>query len=331
VSMAEPKVAIVGPAFFGYLRRVAEMMTARGIPARFYDEFPSNRILTKIALRYSNLAVRQRLTRSYHEAVTDEIIASGATHVLFGTIEMFPHACVRRLRDHKIIMARYAWDSSANKPYARTLDPYMRAVASFDPEDCRRDGYRYVPLFSSLSAPAENVAPDLDFFYCATFHSNRPKLVGKLIEACEQAHWSLKLMLFFHSRWLWYMRFAAQPMVWRLGRSLATKPFSLHAISAATARARVVIDIHHGGQSGLTMRTFEALSVGTVVLTTNPMALVGLPNPLHERVVVFDPINVMGSMAEALKRPRGALSAEWQYYLSSDRFLDQIIDLLLGK
>src|SRR3546814_9479794 len=106
-------------------------------------EFLSNGILAKLFLRYSPLAVRQRAMRRYHEQITAEIIRSGATHVLFGTIEMFPHACIRRLQEHGIVMCRYAWDSVRNKPYAKTLDSYMLAVASFDPEDCEREGYKY--------------------------------------------------------------------------------------------------------------------------------------------------------------------------------------------
>src|SRR3546814_5301637 len=82
---------------------------------------------------------------------SDLIIRSGATHVLFGTIEMFPHACIRRLQEHGIVMCRYAWDSVRNKPYAKTLDSYMLAVASFDPEDCEREGYKYVPLYSGAN------------------------------------------------------------------------------------------------------------------------------------------------------------------------------------
>ena len=323
-------VAIVGPAFFGYLSRLAAMMTQRGIPARFYDEFPSNQIFTKITLRYSSLAVRQRATRAYHQGITDEIIRSGATHVLFGTVEMFPHHCIRQLRDRGIVMARYAWDSVANKPHARTLDPFMRAVASFDLDDCRRENYQYVPLFSGLSPLQDSSAPDTDFFYCATFHSNRPAIVARVIDEAKRANWSLKLMLFFHSRQLWYSRFAAQPNVWRLGKLLSTKPFSLDEIATETARSRVVLDIHHHGQTGLTMRTFEALSLGSTVLTTNAMALKSLPDPLCERVVVLDPANMSASMAEALDRPRGPLASEMRYYLSADRFLDQILALLLG-
>lgn len=323
-------VAIVGPAFFGYLNRIAGLMTTRGIPTRFYDEFPSNGIFTKIILRYSPLAVRQQATRRYHEQITAEIIRSGATHVLFGTIEMFPHACIRRLKDHGIVMSRYAWDSVHNKPYAKTLDPYMLAVASFDPGDCEREGYIYIPLYSGAKTLGWPDRCDIDFLYCATFHSNRPSVMARVIDESLQSGWKLELMLFFHSRKLWHLRYLLNPAVWHMGSLIATKPFSLDEIADMTARSRVVIDIHHGGQSGLTMRTFEALSLGAIVLTTNAVAPEGLPLQLRERVVVLDLNDVAGSMAQALARPRGALNEEMQYYLSANRFIDQIIALLLG-
>ena len=329
-SLTEMNVAIVGPAFFGYLNRIAGLMTGRGVPTRFYDEFPSNGILTKIILRYSPLAVRQRATRRYHEQITTEIIRSGATHVLFGTIEMFPHACIRRLKSHGIAMSRYAWDSVHNKPYAKTLDPYMRAVASFDPGDCKREGYMYVPLYSGARASTPKGRYDIDFLYCATFHSNRPSIISTIVKASLQEDWKLELMLFFHSRKLWYIRYLLSPSVWHMGRLIVTTPFSLDDIADMTARSRVVIDIHHGGQSGLTMRTFEALSLGAIVLTTNSVAREGLPLQLRDRVVVLDPNDVTGSMTQALAQQSGDLTEEMQYYLSANRFIDQIIALLLG-
>lgn len=329
-SLTKMNVAIVGPAFFGYLNRIAGLMTDRGIPARFYDEFPSNGIFTKIILRYSPLALRQYATRQYHEQITSEIIRSGATHILFGTIEMFPLDCIRRLQDHGIVMSRYAWDSLHNKPYAKTLDPYMLAVASFDPGDCEREGYRYVPLYSSANSIALQHQCDIDFFYCATFHSNRPSVVAKIIHESLRADWKLELMLFFHSKKLWHIRYLFNPAVWHLGRLIATKPFTLDEIADRTARSRVVIDIHHGGQSGLTMRTFEALSLGAIVLTTNAAAPQGLPPQLRDRVEVLDFDDVSGSMTQALARPRGVLTEEMRYYLSANRFIDQIITLLLG-
>ena len=328
--MTEMNIAIVGPAFFGYLNRIAGLMTDRGIPTRFYDEFPSNGILTKIVLRYSPLAGRQYATRRYHEQITAEIIRSGATHVLFGTIEIFPHACIRRLKEHGIVMSRYAWDSVRNKPYAKTLDPYMLAVASFDPGDCEREGYMYVPLYSGARATAPTNRYDIDFLYCATFHSNRPSVIAKIIDESLRADWKLQLMLFFHSRKLWRLRYLFTPAVWHMGRLIATKPFSLDEIADMTARSRVVIDIHHGGQSGLTMRTFEALSLGAIVLTTNVAAPQGLPPQLRDRVVILDLDDVTESMREALAQPREALTDEMQYYLSANRFIDQIIGLLLG-
>src|SRR3546814_7489905 len=114
-------------------------------------------------------------------------------------------------------MCRYAWDSVRNKPYATTLDSYMLAVASFDPEDGEREGYKYVPLYSGANAGAPTDRCDIDFLYCATFHSNRPSVMAKIIDESLRAEWKLELMLFFHSRKLWYLRYLLKPAVWHMG------------------------------------------------------------------------------------------------------------------
>src|SRR3546814_18530688 len=118
---------------------------------------------------------------------------------------MFPHACIRRLQEHGIVMCRYAWDSVRNKPYAKTLDSYMLAVASFDPEDCEREGYKYVPLYSGANAGAPTDPCDIAFLYYATFQINRHSVMSKIIDASFPAAATLELKTFFQSRKLCFL------------------------------------------------------------------------------------------------------------------------------
>src|SRR3546814_20605942 len=111
--------------------------------------------------------------------------------------------------------------------------------------------------------------------------------MANIIDESLRAEWKLELMLFFHSRKLWYLRYLLKPAVWNMGGLIATTPFSLDAIADRTARSRVVKDLQHGGQSGLTMRTFEERSLGEVVLTTNAIAQLALPLLLRVRVGVL--------------------------------------------
>ena len=51
--------------------------------------------------------------------------------------------------------------------------------------------------------------------------------------------------------------------------SLSVKPLSIEQLLQLYKTATIILDIHHPDQSGLTMRTFEALGAGKKLITTN--------------------------------------------------------------
>jgi hypothetical protein len=318
------KVALIGPAFFGYLPRIAGLLSARGTPAQFFDERLSNSIGAKVFFRFAARAAKERAARAHCLAIAEAIVAQGFTHALLVSPEIFTPEAVGRLRAAGVTVCRYGWDSVANKPHMKQLDPLMAAIASFDPADCATYGYQLIPLYSDITPPAQAVPRDTDVFYCATLHSRRPQFIRAVIALCRQRGWSTQLMLFYHARWLWLLRYGWNPRLWSLLRLVSDKPFSQAQIMQATCAARVVLDIHHHGQSGLTMRTFEALSLGAVVLTTNAAALQGLLPALQERIVLCRQETLADDLAKALQRSPGALSDATRYFLSVGRFLDQL-------
>lgn len=322
------KLAIVGPNFFDYLGRLAARFGTRGVAAAYFDERPANDTRTKILLRFAPRAAKERLTRDFHRALTAAILDGGFTHVLFVAIEAYPAAEIRRLEAAGLHLAGYCWDSLANKPHMGAIRPLMAAMASFDPEDCARLGFDYIPLYSDAIAQVPDGPRDIDFFYCASFHSQRPVWVDRLIRAADRHGWRLELRLFYHARWLWLVSNAARPRLWYLRHRFRTAPWPKPEVDAASERAKVVIDIHHKAQTGLTMRTFEALSQGAVVLTTNAHALDAVPEGLGARIVWLDPADVDGAMATALARPSGPLGPEARHALSVERFMDDLLGLL---
>tara|TARA_R110002051_G_scaffold256048_1_gene315133 strand:+ start:6048 stop:7088 length:1041 start_codon:yes stop_codon:yes gene_type:complete len=322
--------AIIGPAFFGYLADIANRFNDRGQDTVFYDERPSNSLRSKLFVRFAPRHVRDRTLARHVDALIGRIIAAGTTEVLLVSPEVITPEAVQWLRDAGIPVSMYLWDSVSNKPRAAALLPQMAQVASFDPQDCAARGFALIPLYSA--APRQDPAPakTQDIFYCTTLHSNRPALLTRIRTAVARGGWSAKLFLFYHSRPLWMVRYASQPQVWPLLCLISTQSFAQADIAAATQRARAVIDIHHGAQSGLTMRTFEALSLDTVLLTTNPHVTSQLPGVLHDWIVALDLNNLDGSLAQALARTPAPLTPDLLYAVSVTRFLDQIDDFLAG-
>jgi|Cruoilmetagenom7_1024161.scaffolds.fasta_scaffold40373_2 hypothetical protein len=320
--------AIIGPAFFGYLADIAARFCARGQPTVFYDERPSNSLRSKLFVRFAPQKMRDQALTQHIEALVDSVIAAGTTEVLLVSPEVITPAAVQRMRDAGLCVSMYLWDSVTNKPRAEALLPQMTQVASFDPEDCAAKGFALIPLYSAAPRISPPPPKAHDIFYCTTLHSNRPALLTRIRAALAQGGWSAQFFLFYHSRPLWLLRYAGQPQVWPLLRLIRTQSFAQADIAAATQTARAVIDIHHAAQSGLTMRTFEALSLETVLLTTNSHVKDQLPAELHDRIVVLDLDDLGSSLAQAITRTPAPLTPQIRYAVSVGRFLDQIDEFL---
>lgn len=332
IQLTDMKIAIVGPSFFGYLETLQAGFRARGIEAQFYDERWSNTVLSKIAFRFLPRAFTRRSSDAHHRKLVDAIMAQGATHVLVISSELFPVAFLEDIKSKGIKLIAYSFDSFANKPHMRLITEICDAGASFDPDDCNAFGLEYVPLYSNLvakDAPTPIADRSVDFLYFGTLHSNRPYWIARVKTACDQNNWQGKFFLFFHNKLLWYIRFALSPSVWKLGKTLSTKSFPSAVLNAAALDAKVVVDVHHPSQTGLTMRVFEALSTGSVVISTNPNIRTYLPDDIAaQRVRHFDAATLPAVMAESLTMTPGALTADEVYYLSADRYIDQLCRLI---
>lgn len=325
-------IAIIGPSFFGYLETLQEGFRARGIETRFYDERWSNSVATKLALRFLPMGVKRALARRHHEGIVREILERDTTHVLVISSELFPVAFLETLRAKGMVVVSYSFDSFANKPHMSAVSAIADAAASFDPDDCAAAEMTYIPLYSNVPLAEQETpfaARDIDVLYFGTLHSNRPVWISRAKALCEKNGWNGRFLLYFHNRLIWYVRFAFKPSVWSLGRLLTTTSFSSAYLTETTRNAKVVIDVHHPGQTGLTMRVFEALSCGSVVVSTNPKVETLLPEDLAAtRVRHATPENLPRIMAEALELDPPELSEETLYYLSAHRYLDQLCALL---
>lgn len=322
------KIAIIGPSFFGYLETIAEQLKARGHAAVFFDERPSNSTLNKLFLRIAPRRLTGIAVHKHSKGLADQILTGGFTHVLFISSEVFTTDQAARLQKADLDCVRYAFDSNRNKRVMTALDPYVRAIASFDPEDCERLGYTYIALYAEMTDLERDLPRDIDVMYCGSLHSNRPHYIQRLSKAARDLKMQTCFMLFFQSKPLWFLRYGWDPRRWSLLRMLNNISFSRKDIMDAQLRAKVVIDIHHPAQTGLTMRFFEALACGAVVLTTNPYAHRGVPAALEDRVVQFETATCAQALGDAAQRASGPVPADVLKYLSIDRFLDQIESLL---
>lgn len=329
------RLAIVGPSFFNYLEEMAQAISSSGVDCHYFDERPSNSVFGKAAIRFDRFGLTDNWTEKHVAKILKQIVSLGSTHVLLVSTEVIKPNHIEYLKSKGIQVFIYLWDSLRNKPKLECLLPMASAVASFDVLDCEKYGFAPINLYSSVETIASDrdlVTKEFDLYYCTTMHSNRPELVRRVLGVCGKRHWSAKLQLFFHKRWLWVLKNLSRPKTLPLVSRITSKPFKKNDIYSATRMSKVVLDVQHPSQSGLTMRTFEALSLGAVVLTTNQHCAKALPSSLLSRIVVFSFDEIEEGIHRSLKvwselgdKP---LSPGEVYSLSMDRFVDQILGLV---
>jgi hypothetical protein len=326
------KLALIGPAFFSYVGAIADEFRGRGIPVVTFDERHSNRLVDKVFYRLGVYRHRYSPARRHLQRLLREIEASGVTDVLLANVEAVDRGFVGKLSAGGIRTHLYMWDSTRNKPGFAALLDLVTSRGTFDPVDAQRLNMTYIPLFAEAIFDRESVTgsdePDIDIGFCGTVHSSRARILAQLRDVGRPRNLRLGLMLYYHSRMLFYSKGLIDRNVWGLAREVSSTPYSKADIAALFRRSRFVLDVQHPGQTGMTARTFEAILSGTRLLTFNKAAARLLPESLQPRIKVIDTIDEAGLIDYGSYGRLPALTADELYFLSLRRFVDQLVEMM---
>lgn len=328
------KIALVGPKFFSYIEVIRKKLDDRGFESEFFDERHSNSILVKILYRVGYYKVLAERKNRHLDFLVERIRNKKFDGVVLIGVEVCDARFVKKLRDAGLRVYLYMWDSAKNKPaflgYLHLLD----GKSSFDPEDCAAYGLTYVPLFAEdVFSARHNPLPHttqrpVDVSFCGTLHSNRARRIAELLDVAGQIGLKVSLLLYFHSRVLLFIKSFADLSNVRFLKYVSTSAFSKGQIFELFSRSKFVFDLPHPGQVGLTARTFEVLRSGTRLITFNERARTLLPASFATRVSIIETSGEVRTLDFSGPCPSSALSEEDDYYLSLDRFVDQILELM---
>jgi hypothetical protein len=284
----QARVLLVAPDFFGYAKEIIGALARRGIEAVWHDDRPAASTLSKALIRISPRLQKNRSAR-YFDRVIEDAVERQVTDVLVIKGQAMSVDAIARMRA-ALPHARftlYFWDSYRNMPRdsAAKVALFDRAF-TFDPVDAMDDPrLAYQPLFYlDEFAQLPQVEQDIDVFFFGTVHSDRYRVWKNLRKALPPAL-KVQQILYFNSRMVYWARRIADPSFWGSSKSeFVFAPVSKRALQALLARAKVVVDIERPVQSGLTMRTIEAVGARKKVITTNAFAA---------RTDLFMPSNVL--------------------------------------
>jgi hypothetical protein len=264
------RVLLVSPSFFGYEFEIASSFERLGYDVDYRDERPSNGSVSKAALRLNPKLLTTRV-RTHYERILKAALDQIYDFVVVVKGEVVPEWFLASLRTTQV-RARfifYTYDSITNSSNCVALFPYFHDLFSFDSIDVRNDPrLRYKPLFYStpFTPGALSREREFDAAFIGTLHSDRFAYIQHLLTVFENP------FVFFYVPAKWFFlvnRYITGGFRGVPRSSVSFVPMTSSEVAEVFRSSRVVFDLQRAQQSGLTMRTFEALASGAILVTAN--------------------------------------------------------------
>jgi len=320
-------IAIIGPRFFGYCEAIVEEIKSRGIISTFYDELFSNSKTIKILIRFGLGFLFYPLKQRYYNKILEEIRRNGVTDVLLISVEYADLKFVKQLAEFEIKTHLYMWDGLDRKKNCRKLILEIAQFATFDPVDANKYNVDLIHLFAEKyysNNTIEFSKRNNSIVFAGTLHSHRPLIISKIIKVLKNKKIRLDGLFYYPSKILYLMKCIVQPAAYDLYSNISSDFYAKNMIGILFGRSKFVLDIPFPTQNGLTSRTFEALMAGAVLVTTNKFVNL-LPHSFIERTIVFNDITDAFDVKLNMSMSPDELSEDQKYYLSIERFIDEIL------
>lgn len=271
MNLENKKILLIAAKFFGYENDIRDELVSRGAKVDFILDRPFNsalmKALTKIAPDFM-----QTLVYLYYQFYFPHIFKNTYDYVFVVEGITLSRKALSRL---KIISPAcnfilYVWDSVKNRSHIFENRDCYHKVLTFDPDDAKRLGLVFRPLFFTKEFEGKGEHEVLyDLCFIGTVHSDRYEIVSKisnnLFPSCKKF-----LFLYFHEQWFYFLNKIFKKSYKSSSKSeFAFKTISKKRVVEYVSASSVILDIEHPFQTGLTMRTFEVIGQKRKLATTN--------------------------------------------------------------
>ena len=259
---------------FGYQNDIRLAMESVGAIVDYYDERPANNFLVKGVIRINRNLLAGYINH-YYNKIIKETLQKEYDYVFFIKGESISASNLRRLKQFhpEANFIIYHWDSIANNSNAQNLLPYFDRVFSFDKIDCERLGLHFLPLFYTpdyANIPYYDKEIKYDMLFVGTTHSDRYKLVKRIEEQIIKMGGLCLTWFYFPSKILYYKMKIQNSYLRQIPvHTFHFKPMSKELLLQLYAGSRIIIDVQHPKQTGLTMRCIETLGAKRKLIKTN--------------------------------------------------------------
>lgn len=261
------KVIFLSVNFFGYEESIRNVISENGYECELIYSEPKYSVFDSVIKKLNKKWYIKKSEKYIYKKINDIDICD------YLIINFSPNLSIKSLEDFRLKFPNakiiyYIWDSVANFPNVLNIAKCCDKVYSFDRNDCEKYGYNFLPLFYSKTYKKENIFKEYDY---SMIFSIYPKKIFnyKLLNNAIPLDKRFFKYIYVPRKMFYYYKFFFPEFKIIKKSDVKFKPLDRQAVYEKFRSSKVTIDCPLENQCGLTMRTFEALSLGIKIITTN--------------------------------------------------------------
>lgn len=268
------KILFFSPAFFNYENMIADKMREMGAEVDMYDVRSVTGAVDRALLKILPAIFKSR-SQKYYEEIIRKNRNKDYDFILVVKCDMTPANILEKFRiiyPHAKICLNL-WDSVDNIPGVKKKLKYFDSLHSFDLNDCHKyPVLRFRPLFfgDQFRQGVKDGGYKYDISFLGTVHSDRLVTIRQVQKIAQKNGLKCYWFLYLQSKFIYRFYKATKSEF----RGVSAKGFSFTKMSAdeiakVVDESRIILDIQHPKQTGLTMRTVEMIGMNKKIITTN--------------------------------------------------------------
>ncbi|MFV0194098.1 hypothetical protein OBJ93_01325 [Empedobacter falsenii] len=293
-QLKDKKILFFSVKFFNLENEIIKKLESLGAEVTYYDERPNNNNLTKAIIRVKKSLYQVKIDSYYNDII--EKIKDVKFDYLFvnkGEVitETFLKQFIKLNPDCKKVF--YCWDSFDNNPHAVSILNFFDNKSTFDPTDSKKYEINFRPLFylDEYRKLAKN-KEKLDLLFLGTAHSDRYIISSTIKDWCDKNGLSSFCFYYMQGKFVYFYKKIFDKSFKNFDyKKLSFNSLSKKEILEFYEQSKVILDINHPYQRGLTLRTFETLGAGKKLITTN-QEIKKFPFYNSNNILVIDRSNI---------------------------------------
>lgn len=271
IDVSNKNVLIIMPFFFDYHNMIKKVFNSMGAKVYlFNDNVETLKASYKLIYSLPFISTEKFLENYYARALSSISEDINLLFVIKGT-SLNPQIISEiKSRYPNCYTILYEWDSAEKFPKAIKLAPCFNKCYTFDFEDADKFGWNYRPLFFEKYIEPSKLNKKYDYSFVGSLHSQRGKVVNLVDGYCTKNGLTSFLFLFSKKAGFIHQKYLNRNNSFDVPEGkIHFKPLSKDETNRIYDESKCVVDYQSTDQSGLTIRSIEALGHRCKLITNN--------------------------------------------------------------